>query len=194
MTQPGYTLFDTTLGLCGVAWTADGIRAVALPETRIEQSRRRLGRTGPETQEPPPAVVAAISEMQALLNGEPRTLGGIALDLAGHCDLNLQVWRVTRAIPPGETLTYGEVARRIGKPGAARAVGRALGENPCPIIIPCHRILAAGGGTGGFSGGEGVSTKLRMLSIERARTTPEPSLFDDLPLAARPEQRPPRNA
>jgi methylated-DNA-[protein]-cysteine S-methyltransferase len=126
--------------------------------------------------------------MQALLAGEPRTLEEIDVDLGGASNFHRKVWAVTRAIPAGETLTYGEVARRIGDPGAARAVGKALGENPVPIIVPCHRVLGAGGGTGGFSGGEGVETKLRMLTIERARTGNAPLLFDDLPLAAKPRR------
>ena len=189
MTAAGHCLFETALGPCGVAWTANGIRAVALPEASPDRVRTRLKRHGPEAA-PPTAVTSAIAAMQALLAGGSNRLDDIDLDLSGHSALNLQVWAVTRAIPPGETLTYGEVARRIGSPGAARAVGRALGENPCPIIIPCHRVLAADGGTGGFSGGDGVATKLRMLTIERARISPEPSLFDDLPLAARPRRRP----
>ncbi len=95
---------------------------------------------------------------------------------------------MARQIPPGETLTYGEVAARIGEPGAARAVGTALGQNPFPIVVPCHRVLAANGRTGGFSARGGVATKMRMLSIERARTGSAPTLFDalgGLPLAAR---------
>ena len=185
MDSSGHTFFETAIGPCGVAWTLAGVRAVSLPESRPARMRERLAAIGPQM-EAPPTVQAAIAGMQALLAGEARSLDDIDLDLSGHSELNLQVWAVTRAIPPGETLTYGEVARRIGSPGAARAVGRALGENPCPIIIPCHRVLAAGGGTGGFSGGTGVPTKLRMLTIERARIGGEPTLFDDLPLAVRP--------
>ena len=188
MDLSGHTLFDTAIGQCGAAWTGGRIRAVALPETNPARLRARLARHGRETREPPAFVAAAIEAMQALLAGEPRHLAEIDLDLSGYSDFNRQVWSVARAIPPGETLTYGEVARRIGQPGAARAVGRALGENPCPIIVPCHRVMAASGGTGGFSGGAGVATKLQMLTIERARLSPEPSLFDDLPLAAKPRQ------
>lgn len=190
MTAEGYSLFDSVLGPCGVAWNAGGICAVQLPEGGAERVRARLARRwGGVEAEPPPAVAAAIGAMQALLAGEARALDDVALDLDGASDFNRRVWDVTRTIPPGETLTYGEVARRIGEPGAARAVGKALGENPCPIIVPCHRVLAASGGTGGFSGGEGVQTKMRMLSIERARTSDEPSLFEDLPLAAKPRRK-----
>jgi methylated-DNA-[protein]-cysteine S-methyltransferase len=101
---------------------------------------------------------------------------------------NRKVYEVALAIPHGETLTYGEVAQRIGEPGAARAVGVALGQNPWPIIVPCHRVLAAGGKAGGFSADGGVETKLRILTIEKARTSAAPSLFDALPLAARPQR------
>jgi methylated-DNA-[protein]-cysteine S-methyltransferase len=190
MTAIGMTLFDTALGPCGVAWSEAGICAVALPQDDAGKIRSRLQRrTGAPEAEPPPPVAEAISAMTALMAGEARSFDGVALDLAGASDFQRRVWAVTRAIPPGETLTYGEVAKRIGQPGAAREVGRALGENPCPIIVPCHRVLAANGATGGFSGGEGVETKMRMLSAERARTSDAPLLFDDLPLAAKPRDR-----
>nr|WP_246462876.1 MGMT family protein [Nitrospirillum iridis] len=120
--------------------------------------------------------------------GEAVDIGDIPLDLAGLDPFALQVYAITRAIPRGATLTYGTVADRIGAPrGAARAVGQALGHNPIPILIPCHRVLAAGGGTGGFSASGGVDTKFRILAIERARPENEaPSLFDALPLAIKP--------
>ncbi len=189
MTPLGFTVFDSELGPCGLAWSEAGVCIVHLPDRDAARVRARLlRRTGAAEADPPAEIATAIRDVQALLAGEPKTLDDIAVDLGDASDFHRKVWAVTRAIQPGETLTYGEVARRIGEPGAARAVGKALGENPVPIIVPCHRVLAAGGGTGGFSGGEGVETKLRLLTAERARTGDAPLLFDDLPLAAKPRR------
>jgi methylated-DNA-[protein]-cysteine S-methyltransferase len=126
--------------------------------------------------------------MQALLAGEADDLKDVALDFEDAEDFQRRVWEMIRDIPPGETRTYGDLARALGDVGLSRAVGQALGQNPCPIIAPCHRILGADGKTGGFSGGAGVETKMRLLSIEKAKVGGEPSLFDDLPLAARPRR------
>ncbi len=177
----GVALFDTAIGRCGVAWRGDRLRAVQLPErddqATIGRLVNRLPDAGPA--EPPPRVVQAMGAMAALLEGRRDQLLDIELDLDGIGAFELSVYEVTRAIPPGETLTYGEVARRIGDPGAARAVGRALGSNPLPIVIPCHRVLGAGGQLVGFSANGGTETKRRMLLIEGATAVP-PSLFDNL--------------
>jgi len=103
-------------------------------------------------------------------------------------DFNRRVYHVARTIPPGSTLSYGEVAARLGDRNLARDVAQALGQNPFPIIVPCHRVMAAGGKTGGFSAPGGVRTKLRLLSIERAQPG-GPTLFAELPLATRPRKR-----
>jgi len=100
------------------------------------------------------------------------------LDWEGVPDFERRVYDEARRIPPGRTATYGEIAAALGEPGAARAVGRALGRNPFTLIVPCHRVLAAGGGYGGFSARGGVTTKLRLLAIERARPHSGPDLFD----------------
>jgi methylated-DNA-[protein]-cysteine S-methyltransferase len=105
----------------------------------------------------------------ALLRGEARDLSAIALDMDGLPSFQRRVYEAARAIPPGETLSYGEVAARLGAPGSARAVGQALGRNPFAIVVPCHRVLAAGGKAGGFSANGGVATKLRLLALEGAR-------------------------
>ena len=177
----GVTLFDTAIGRCGVAWRGDRLRAVQLPE---RDDRATIGRLtnrlpGLSRAEPPPRVAQAMAAMAALLEGRRDQLLGIELDLDDVGPFERSVYEVTRAIPPGETLTYGEVARRIGEPGAARAVGRALGNNPLPIVIPCHRVLGAGGQLVGFSANGGTETKRRMLLIEGATAVP-PSLFDNL--------------
>jgi methylated-DNA-[protein]-cysteine S-methyltransferase len=115
--------------------------------------------------------------MTALLNGQADDLTDIDLDLSGLPEFNLKVYDVARAIPPGQTMTYGEVARAIGHPGSAQAVGQALGRNPCPIIVPCHRVLGADGKVGGFSAPGGSVTKLKLLAIEDAAPNGQPSLF-----------------
>ena len=186
------TTFETAIGACGLAWGDDGIVAVALPEADAAGTAARLARRLPDAvaAEPTPPIAAVIADIIALMAGEPRELTGARLDLTGLPAFNLKVYEIARAIPPGETLTYGDIARRLGDVALSREVGQALGRNPFPIIVPCHRVLAAGGKTGGFSANGGVTTKLKMLSIEKARSDPAPSLFDDLPLAAKPAAGP----
>jgi O-6-methylguanine DNA methyltransferase len=127
---------------------------------------------------PPPDVQRAIETIAAHLRGEAADFSGIGLDMNGLPEFHRRVYEVARAIPSGETLSYGEIAARLGEPSAAREVGRALGRNPFPIVVPCHRVLAAGGKTGGFSAPGGVATKLRLLAIEGARANGIPTLFD----------------
>jgi methylated-DNA-[protein]-cysteine S-methyltransferase len=182
-----FCLFDTAIGPCALVWQDDRIIGAQLPERDAETARRRLVRRFPEASEARPTgfVDAAIADIGALLDGEPRDLSHLPIALDDAPAFNRKVYDVALTIAPGETLTYGEVAARIGDPQAARAVGVALGQNPLPIIVPCHRVLAAGGRAGGFSADGGVETKLKMLTIEKARTSPQPGLFEALPLAAR---------
>jgi methylated-DNA-[protein]-cysteine S-methyltransferase len=123
-------------------------------------------------------VQQAIARIRQLLAGAKDDLCDLPLALDGVPPFHQRVYEVTRAIPPGEVLTYGEVARRLGDPGASRAVGQALGKNPFAPVVPCHRVLAAGGRSGGFSAEGGAETKLRMLEIEKARFGGEPGLFN----------------
>jgi methylated-DNA-[protein]-cysteine S-methyltransferase len=183
-----YTLFETAIGTCAIAWSSAGIRALQLPESTPDRTVARLRRHLPEAEpaEPPRAVRAAIDGIAALLDGEPIDLSGVQLDETGIPAFERSVYAVTRSIGPGATLTYGDIATRLGDPDAARAVGKALGRNPFAIIVPCHRVLAAAGGIGGFSAGGGAATKRRMLAIERARVGDAPDLFD----AERPPARP----
>lgn len=187
MDSQGFTVFDTAIGPCALAWSARGIVGLQLPEASAARTGARLKARFPQAVEslPSAAVAAAIEAVRALLASGRGDLSAITLDLDGVPPFHRSVYDVARAIPPGETLTYGEVAARLGDPGAARAVGQALGQNPVAVIVPCHRVLAAGGRTGGFSANGGVETKLRILTIERARTGDAPLLFDDLPLAAK---------
>jgi methylated-DNA-[protein]-cysteine S-methyltransferase len=186
MTDTAFALFDTAIGRCAIAWSARGIVAVQLPEADESRTRARLRRRFPQAVEgpPPPDVHRAIDGIVALLAGEPRDLTGVVIDDADIPAFNRQVYAVVRTIPPGKTITYGEIAKRLGDPLLARDVGQAMGENPTPIVMPCHRVLAAGGKTGGFSANGGVTTKLRLLTIEGAQPG-GPTLFDRLPLESR---------
>jgi O-6-methylguanine DNA methyltransferase len=180
MSATGYTLFDTRIGRCGVAWGPRGIVTVQLPDGREEDLCARLARLnggGPPTV-PPPAIEEAVVAIAALLSGARTDLAGIQLDMESLPDFQRRVYLAARAIPPGETRTYGEIARALGAPGMSRAVGQALGRNPFPIVVPCHRVLAAGGRIGGFSAPGGITTKLRLLTIEGRRQTTTPSLFE----------------
>ena len=127
---------------------------------------------------PPPVVQAAIDGIVELLSGKPNDLNDVVLDLEGVPEFNRGVYDIARSIPPGKTLTYGDIAKRLGGVELSRDVGQALGHNPCPIVVPCHRVLAAGGKPGGFSANGGVVTKLKMLAIEGAYVNHTPSLFD----------------
>ena len=176
----GCALFDTGIGTCGIAWRGGRIVAVQLPEPTPARTRQRMLRhTGTLPEAPPPALVqAAIDGVQALMQGAPRDLCEIDLDMTGVPEFHQRVYAITRRIAPGQTRSYGEVAEELGDKLLARAVGQALGLNPFAPVIPCHRVLAANGQPGGFSGGEGPLTKLRMLAIEGAAPGGTPSLFD----------------
>jgi methylated-DNA-[protein]-cysteine S-methyltransferase len=186
MSEQSYALFETAIGACGIVWTARGVCGVQLPERDAAATRARVERCYPDAREasPPPAIQNAIDGIVALLAGEPRDLSHVAIDDAAISDFNRKVYSIARAIPPGQTLTYGEIADRLGDKALSRAVGQAMGENPTPIVMPCHRVLAANGKTGGFSAPGGIVTKLRLLTIEGAEPN-GPTLFDRLPLEAR---------
>jgi methylated-DNA-[protein]-cysteine S-methyltransferase len=153
-------------------------------------TRASLLRRFPDAQEvaPLPAVQRAIDGIVALLRGEPSDLSDVTIDVDKVPEFNRKVYDIARSIPPGATLTYGEIAERLGDKLLARDVGQALGQNPIPLIVPCHRVLAAGGKTGGFSAPGGVISKLRLLTIEGAQPN-GPTLFDHLPLAAKRRRR-----
>jgi methylated-DNA-[protein]-cysteine S-methyltransferase len=180
MTAHGYTVFETPIGHCAVAWSHAGLAAVWLPEADHETLReavmRRLGDVAPSS--PPPTVREAIARIAGVLAGAADDLADVRLDTAGLPDFHRRVYEATRRILPGATRTYGELAGELGEPHASRAVGQALGRNPFPIVVPCHRVLAANGGAGGFSAPGGVRTKLRLLEIEQARLGGAPGLFD----------------
>ncbi|WP_372672942.1 methylated-DNA--[protein]-cysteine S-methyltransferase [Amycolatopsis kentuckyensis] len=174
----GFTVFDTAIGVCGLAWRDDVVVGTSLPEGSQARTRARLLKRFPDAVEgtPPAAVQAAVAGIVALLGGARPDLASIPLDFSAVPEFNRRAYEVARAIPPGKTLTYGDIAHRLGRPGSAQAVGQAMGHNPFPIIVPCHRVLAAGGKDGGFSARGGVETKRRMLVIEGALAD-EPTLF-----------------
>jgi methylated-DNA-[protein]-cysteine S-methyltransferase len=186
--ETGFALFDSAIGRCAIVWRGGFVVGTALPEASDERARSSLARRFPGAAEadPPPFAARAIARIVALLAGERTDLGDIGLDLAGAADFDRSVWEATRRIPFGEVRSYGDIASEIGAPRAAQAVGVALGRNPVPIVVPCHRVLAADGRTGGFSAPGGVATKFRILAIEGARRPGEPELFEALPLAVRP--------
>jgi methylated-DNA-[protein]-cysteine S-methyltransferase len=192
MTTLGYCLFDTAIGACAVVWGERGLKGAQLPEADADRTRARVTRRFPDAVEeaPPAEVQDAIAGITALVDGAPRDLGSIPLDMGEVAAFPRDVYEVARSIPPGQTLTYGEIATRLGDPLQARAVGEALGKNPFAIVVPCHRVLAAGGKLGGFSANGGVVTKLRLLEIEGARIgDAAPGLFDDLPLVVKAPRR-----
>jgi methylated-DNA-[protein]-cysteine S-methyltransferase len=183
-----FALFDTAIGRCALIWRDGAIFGASLPEKSEERMLAAIARRFPNSREapPPPEVAAAIGAVQRLLAGETEDFVGVEVDLSALATFERRVLEEARAIPCGETRTYGQIAASIGAPDAARAVGRALGRNPVPIIIPCHRVVGTAGKSGGFSAPGGASTKFRILQIERARLGSDSGLFADLPLALKP--------
>ena len=180
MTTMSYTLFDTAVGRCGLLWGPDGIRAASLPEKSDAATRARLLRgqgAAAETSSPPDPIQSVIDDIKALFEGAPRDLAYADLDLGGVTDFDRSVLDLTLAIRPGETRTYGDLARELGDVALSRRVGQALGRNPVPIIVPCHRVVGANGLMTGFSAPGGTDTKLKLLKIEGALA---PDLFDGL--------------
>ncbi len=182
MNATGFALFATPIGHCAIAWAESGIVGVQLPEKDAAATHKRMQRRFPAAAHasPPPAVQHAIDGVAALVDGEPDDLTEIVLDMTGVPSFDRRVYEAAREIPPGTTVTYGDIAKRIGEPRAAQAVGQALGRNPFAPVVPCHRILSADGTMHGFSAGGGVTTKLRLLTIEGWRAG-EPTLFEPPP-------------
>jgi methylated-DNA-[protein]-cysteine S-methyltransferase len=160
---PQMVTFDTALGRCAIRWSDAGITGVLLP------SRRGLpGIAFEDGADAPPFVRHAIAGIVALMAGDPRDLRDVPLDERGIDDFRRAVYEATREIAPGTTRSYGDVARAIGRPDGARDVGAALSRNPFPVIVPCHRVVAANGALTGFSAPGGLATKRRMLELEGA--------------------------
>lgn len=176
-----HALFDTMVGRCALAWSPRGLAAFQLPEADDEATLRRLrrGRGGVGELGAIEGVARRVVDgVTALLKGVRDDLADVPLDFDGLPPFHCKVYAEARRILPGQTLSYGELAARLGDPQAARAVGQALGDNPFAIVVPCHRVLAAHHRAGGFSANGGVATKLRLLTLEGARFGAEPGLFD----------------
>jgi methylated-DNA-[protein]-cysteine S-methyltransferase len=180
MTDQHFALFETAIGVCGIEWGPRGINGVQLPMSSAEKTRNRIRQRRGDIAESEPTVEVqrAVARMVDLLAGKPDDLRDIALDLDDVPEFDRGVYEIARKIPPGQTMTYGDIAKTLGGVELSRDVGQALGHNPCPIVVPCHRVLAAGNKPGGFSANGGVATKLKMLAIEGALVNHTPSLFD----------------
>jgi methylated-DNA-[protein]-cysteine S-methyltransferase len=182
MAGRGYTIFDTMIGRCGIAWGDGGVIGVHLPEAREIETRRRLFRLYPEARElrPPLNVELAIEGIVALLRGKAADLSEVMLDMTGIPAFNARVYAFTRTIPRGETRSYGEVATNLRASGAVHSVTQAIARNPFMIVVPCHRVLEAGGYADRISPNGGTISKRRLLSIEGANMTFSKTLFDVL--------------
>lgn len=176
-----FAIFDTALGPCGLVWTSRGIAGVNLPEGSEEKTRARVKKRFPDAIErpPPSAIRKIIDDVTALIAGEKVDFSYVVLDHAPLPEFSKRVYDIVRTIPIGHTLTYGDIAKQLGDVALSREVGQAMGRNPTPVIMPCHRVVAASGKTGGFSAPGGVDTKMKLLSIERRHGAHAPTLFDD---------------
>ena len=164
--------FDTELGVCAVRWSEAGIASVRLPSPATATLPRLA-----DLADVPDRIKAAIGGIEAVMAGQTLDLAFVELDERGIDQFRQAVYTATRAIPPGSTVTYGEIARAIGRPDGARDVGAALASNPFPIVVPCHRVVGANGKLTGFSAPGGLATKRRMLELEGAPGYGQQTLF-----------------
>ncbi len=178
-TMSNYAVFETAIGWAGVAWAENGLIGAYLPEADPAMARESFARRFPGVTEaePPPAIASVIDRIIALMRGEKVDLSDAPLDIARVPEFNAKVYEITRRIPPGETLTYGQIAVQLGDKLLSQQVGAALGRNPWPIIVPCHRVTAANGKLGGFTARGGTDTKLKLLAIEGASAAAQRDLF-----------------
>ena len=178
----GFALFDTPIGTCSLVWKGETVIGLRLPEASAAATRSRITRRWPDAKElaPPPAMQAILSRVLALLRGERIDLSDVPLDFGAAPEFHQRAYAIARTIPPGRTMTYGEIAKRLGTPHESREVGQAMGRNPIAIIMPCHRVLGADGKMGGFSATGGVAIKRRILEIEGATALGAGPLFAGL--------------
>jgi methylated-DNA-[protein]-cysteine S-methyltransferase len=173
----GYFIFDTALGFAGIVWSDAGITRFQLPSASAETTKRNLLRRAPGAQEtaPPPHIAQAVDAVKRYFAGEKIDFTDVPLDLAGQGDLFREIYAAARRLGYGETTTYGGLAKAIGRTDweAAQEVGQAMAKNPVALIIPCHRVLAAGGKIGGFSAPGGAETKAKMLELEGVHLGPK---------------------
>ena len=182
MREPAaFTTFGTAIGDCAIAWNRVGLVAAWLPETSAARLRGRVAKRLPGASEAVPenAIAAWVGAITALLRGERTDLRDIPIDDSLLDAFDRRVYAAARTIAPGRVVTYADLAARVGGDATARAVGQSLGRNPFPIVVPCHRIVAASGELGGFSAPGGTTTKRRLLTIEDARLDGDEDLFDE---------------
>lgn len=191
MNAQGFALFPTRIGQCALAWSEAGVCGVWFPEASEAATRARIRRRLGDVVEtdPPPAMRLAMARIAGLLESGREALADLALDLSAAPETDWPFLEAARTIPAGQTITYGELAARAGRAGAAREAGGAMARNPVPIVVPCHRVMAAGGGFGGFSAPGGLEAKARLLNIEHAAISAAPLLFDALPIAPPPKRK-----
>jgi methylated-DNA-[protein]-cysteine S-methyltransferase len=172
-----YFIFETVGGFCGIAWSNAGITRFQLPTRSAEATEPILRRRvpGAEPGAPTPEVVEAVAAVKRYFEGEETDFSGFKLDLGEQDALFKQIYAAARRVGWGHTTTYGTLAKEVGAgPEVARDVGEAMAKNPVALIIPCHRVLAAGGKVGGFSAPGGSAAKIRMLELEGVRLGPPP--------------------
>lgn len=161
--QPKHAIFATTMGWVVILGSSQGIRHTTLPQPSAQDACRLLGVPANCTGPSPKLLASLIERLQAYFDGAKVDFPD-KLDLSGATQFQRQVWQITRLIPHGNTRSYKWVAKQLGKPGASRAVGQALGKNPLPIMIPCHRVVGSDNGLGGFIAG--LDMKRRLLHLE----------------------------
>lgn len=179
-----YAMFETPLGHCALAWNDEGVTGFQLPEETADATRAQLlakaneaGEENAKLRGAPKWVKETITRVRAHLAGKPQPLAEVPIDFSRASDFDAKIYRALRAVPAGKTTTYGELAKKIGSPGGSRAVGRAMATNPYPLLVPCHRVVAAGGKAGGFSAYGGILTKEKLLVLEGGGLTAQTSLF-----------------
>jgi methylated-DNA-[protein]-cysteine S-methyltransferase len=164
-------LFDTAIGWCGLAWHAGGVIRLQLPDVDRAATEGQLRQHLPAgiatmASSPPISITNVIAELRRYFAGEAIDFSGVTVDVGERSVADRKIYAALRAVRWGEAVTYGELAQRAGMPGAAQTVGQAMAKNPVPVIIPCHRVLAARGRIGGFSAPGGTVTKERLLALE----------------------------
>jgi methylated-DNA-[protein]-cysteine S-methyltransferase len=185
MTAHHYLIFETAGGFCGIAWNGVGITRFQLPAPNAEATERNLLRRLPHAEPgtPAPPVSDAITAVRRYFEGENVDFSGFPLDLDEQDGFFKRIYAAARHVPWGRTTTYGGLAKELGAgPEAARDVGQAMARNPIPLLIPCHRVLAAGGKVGGFSAPGGSAAKIRMLELEGVHVGPPPPAQQSLGL------------
>ena len=168
MSAVKYCLIDTEIGTFGLGWTEKGIARASLPDAKAGSVAQRMAKYGSQSAAPEEEIAELVANIQAYGRGERIEFDEVPLDLDAQPDFHRRVYEDILTLKWGETTTYGDIARRLGDVLLSRAVGQALGANPIPLIVPCHRVLASNGKAGGFSAPGGVSSKMKMLSLERA--------------------------